>query len=147
MILLILSMLFLTIVNGQPCSDINSVDITNGEAFHDGTVVKDGVTYLPKYVFAKNVSGENKTFGCLCDVKNCFRKCCPIGSVMNKTSRMCQFDPEFDELLKNGIDLHFFNSLKENVGLASSYFAIVNGLPGCPIYRETAKWYIQQVSL
>ncbi|KOB67050.1 Methuselah-like protein 10, partial [Operophtera brumata] len=127
----------------RPCSDINSVDITNGDAFRDGTVFKDGVTYLPKYVFAKNVSGEMKTFGCLCEVKNCFRKCCPIGSVMHIKSKSCVPEPETDELLNKGLDLHFFSSFKKNVGVASSYFAMVHGLPGCPIYREIEKWYIQ----
>ena len=36
-----------------------------------------------------------------CGGINCFRKCCPLGMVVNKTSRMCQPNPEVDSLLTN----------------------------------------------
>lgn len=136
--------IYITIVNGQPCSEVNSVDITDGKTF-DGTIIKDGVTYLPKHVFEKNVSGEIMTFGCLCDIKNCFRKCCPIGSVM--LARKCVLMPEADELLTEGIDLHFFNSFKKNTGLNSSLFVVFDGKPCGAIYREIEKWYIQEVRI
>lgn len=142
MILLLILFNFIS-VNCQPCSDVNSVDITDGEV-HSGTVLKDGVLYPSDFVFAKNVSGEVKTFGCLCEVKNCFRKCCPVGTVMR--ARQCVASTEADQLQNNGIDLHFFNSFKKNVRLNSSQFVLVDGKPCDGMYREIEKWYVQTVS-
>lgn len=53
------------------CSDFLSVDITDGEKVNS-TIVKYGVTFKTEQYYTKNTT----TYGCICDIKTCVRKCC-----------------------------------------------------------------------
>ncbi|XP_056629654.1 G-protein coupled receptor Mth2-like isoform X3 [Diorhabda sublineata] len=69
----------------------NSVDITDG--IRSGTnITKDDITYTEKNYFVQGDSIK----GCICNVKQCIRKCCDEGEVMNMTTRTCVADKSSD---------------------------------------------------
>lgn len=142
---------FIIIVNAiePPCIDKNSVDISDGEDFGDGGIVKNGVTFPPKAVYRKKVDGEMKTFGCLCKVKNCLRKCCDLESVMyiNGTFRNCTSMPDYDIISRRGLNLSFINNFDRSVDLENSNFGLLHGKPCQEIYLEDKdRWFLQEVS-
>lgn len=58
-----------------------SVDITDG-VNNNGEITKDGVCYTNENYYNK----DGRIYGCACNIKNCLRKCCPLGMGMNYTS-------------------------------------------------------------
>ncbi|KAG7308450.1 hypothetical protein JYU34_005657 [Plutella xylostella] len=115
----------------QPCGDNVSVDLSDMDTFRDGSIMKNGVHYPPKFIYSKNVTGVIKTFGCICELKPCFRKCCPMGSVM--LGRECAAMPEHDNITNHGLAVHYINNLIETVDIRSKSnpFAMFYGRP-CP---------------
>ncbi|XP_049873703.1 G-protein coupled receptor Mth2-like isoform X2 [Pectinophora gossypiella] len=134
----------LSFTSGQPCDEKTSVDLTGGQTFSDGTIVYDGVTYPKDYVFLRNVSGEFRTFGCLCELKKCFRKCCPLGSVMKISERGCVESKKDDILLNKGLDTYFLNAFKKTSSLEQSGLSLVIGKPDYVYLEDDGKWYVQQ---
>lgn len=133
-------------VNCQPCDDVMSVDLTGGETFSDRTIVKDGVTFPPKYVYEKNVSGEIKTFGCPCEIKKCIRKCCGLNSVLNLGNKTCVEMPESDIIANGMLNLTYTYSFRRKLDVKSGEYNFVYGRPCAGMYIEAFKWYIQEVS-
>ncbi|CAH2048769.1 unnamed protein product, partial [Iphiclides podalirius] len=130
--------------SGQPCEDKNSIDVSGGKVFSDGTVFKDGVAFPPKLVYSKNISGEIRSFGCVCELKTCLRKCCPLGSVMYK--RSCTKMEDVDILLKSGVDLYFQNAFQRRVKLdtAEDLF-VIHDRPCKKMYLEDdGHWFMQE---
>lgn len=127
----------------QPCSDNTSVDVSNGTFFHDGTVLYDGVTYPKKYLYTKNCNGTVVTYGCLCKQRNCFRKCCPVGSILY--NKVCTEMPESDMILHYGLNVSFLSAFKYNVGVENGIFSVIHGRPCENVYIEDAPWYLQKV--
>ncbi|XP_037294539.1 G-protein coupled receptor Mth2-like isoform X2 [Manduca sexta] len=131
----------------EKCELKNSVDISNGTVFRDGSIVHKGITYPPEYVISQNVSGEVRTFGCVCKLKHCIRKCCAPGSVMfiNETKKGCSEMLENDIITNYGLNLSYYQSFKKNVLLFESGFGLLHGRP-CPnVYVEDdAKWFLQE---
>jgi hypothetical protein len=133
-------------VNAESCSFNTGVDISDGTVFKDNSIFKDGVRFPPKYVYKRNVSGEIRTFGCICKLKNCFRKCCPLNYVMY--NKNCTEMPESDIIVNEGINLNFFDSYKKKIEASkNSAWSLVYGRPCDAVYMETRKWFIQEVSL
>lgn len=61
-----------------------TVDITDGIQKKSGEIVKDNVHYSSRHYYRN----ATNVFGCICNVKTCIRKCCPIGMAhLNKTCR------------------------------------------------------------
>lgn len=139
----IILLLVATCACEQPCPDNESVDISDVKSLEDGTVIQDGVVFPPKYVYAKNVSGEIRRFGCLCKVKNCFRKCCPKGSVFQ--GRNCTEMPEFDIISNEALNLHYSTTFRKKIHMKDN-FDMLYGKP-CPSYIEDEKWYVQEVNV
>lgn len=111
--------------------------------------MKNGVTFPPKAVYRKKVDGEMKTFGCLCKVKNCLRKCCDLESVMyiNGTFRNCTSMPDYDIISRRGLNLSFINNFDRSVDLENSNFGLLHGKPCQEIYLEDKdRWFLQEVS-
>ncbi|XP_045498634.1 G-protein coupled receptor Mth2-like isoform X3 [Colias croceus] len=131
-------------VNGQLQCDKNNIDLTEYEIFRDtnGAIEVNGTIFPPNFIFSRNVSGHKKTFGCPCDKRKCFRKCCPIGYVMYK--RACTKMP--DILQQEGLKLHFYETLRKTVNLESSdEFVLLTGIPcDWDIYTEFLPWFIQE---
>nr|XP_049694259.1 probable G-protein coupled receptor Mth-like 3 isoform X6 [Helicoverpa armigera] len=137
---LLLLVLVASCAGGQPCLDSESVDISAGQSLADGSMVQDGVVFPPKYVYTKEVDGEKKTFGCLCQNKNCFHKCCPLGSVTYM--RNCTEMPEKD-LVLSGLDTYYKNKFQKTVD-ANKTFDFMYYKPCVKVYMEDNKWYIQE---
>ncbi|XP_018327207.1 G-protein coupled receptor Mth isoform X5 [Agrilus planipennis] len=80
----IVIVIYITAVSAEnPCSEEFSVDISDGIVSQDNSIVKDGVTYSAGQYYYYNSTNIR---GCVCEVKKCIRKCCPIGEYMtNKT--------------------------------------------------------------
>lgn len=143
--LLIILFLIATCACEQPCPDNESVDISDVKSLDDGTIIQDGVVFPPKYVYAKNVSGEIRRFGCLCKVKNCFRKCCPVGSVF--VGRNCMEKSDFDEISNNGLNLHYSSKFRRKIRMKDNDFNMLFGKPCAEVYLEDHKWYVQEVNV
>ncbi|CAB3227203.1 unnamed protein product [Arctia plantaginis] len=140
----IIFVLFITVsASGQPCNDIDSVYITKGKTLKDGSI-EDGVVFPPKYVYSKYVDGEWKTLGCLCKLKNCFRKCCPLGFVMHYKN--CVERRDQDLILNNGLDLYDGVNFRGKKFLEQTDFGLVFGKPNSECYIEDPGWFVQEVS-
>lgn len=132
----------------QPCGDNVSVDLSDMDTFRDGSIMKNGVHYPPKFIYSKNVTGVIKTFGCICELKPCFRKCCPMGSVM--LGRECAAMPEYDNITNHGLAVHYINNLIETVDIRSKSnpFAMFYGRPCPKVYlSDDGREFVQKVSL
>lgn len=129
--------------NAQPCLDYQSVDISGVNSSEDGSIIQDGVVFPPKYVYSKIVDGEMRTFGCLCQAKNCFRKCCPIGSVFYQKN--CTEMAHRDVLTTDGLDLFYGHDLRKKMKV-DSIFDLLYGKPCREVYLEDKKWYVQEVN-
>lgn len=128
----------------QPCLDHQSVDISAAKTSEDGSIVQDGVVFPPKYVYSKKVDGELRKFGCLCQTKDCFRKCCPLGFVF--FGRNCTKLLDKDLLLNKGVDTHYKSRFSKNVDLNKS-FDLLHGKPCDAVYMEDSAWFIQEVNI
>lgn len=144
----LLFLLYFVLASGQPCDDNFSIDVSNGDTFRDGSVIHKGIRYPPSYVFKKNVSGEFKTYGCLCELRKCVRKCCEVGSAYNLRKKICT-NNETDDLIENyGFNISFREDFVKNVALVVSGFGLVYGKPNCAGYiEERDLWHLQEVSL
>ncbi|CAG9838862.1 unnamed protein product [Diabrotica balteata] len=94
----VISDLFLTIC--ATCPKFLSVNITDG--YKEGeNITQDGITFSSQNYFVENSS----IYGCVCNIKNCVRKCCENDSYLN--NGVCSF--------KNGSqdeDFVFYNLTK-----------------------------------
>lgn len=136
-----------TFIKAQPCEDSAAVDITAGRKFSDGSILYNNkITFPTNFVFEKNVTGEIRIFGCICEVTHCFRKCCELGKIMDLKTKSCIESPEEDELLIHGLDLHYLNAYKTTV-VVNNDFALFYGWP-CRrpnVYIEDSDWFVQEV--
>lgn len=140
----IIFVLFITVsASGQPCNDTDSVDIRKGKTLENGSI-EYGVVFPPKYVYSKYVDGEWKTLGCLCKLKNCFRKCCPLGFVM--FNRSCTERRDQDVIGNTGLDLYDGVNFLERKPLNQTNFGLVFGTPSSNCYMEDPYWFVQEVS-
>ncbi|CAH2095967.1 unnamed protein product [Euphydryas editha] len=144
-----LELICFLIVNGEePCSDENSVELTSAKRSHDGFLEKDGVSYPPDYVYTKNVSGEIKTFGCVCNFKKCFRKCCPLGQVFFKNPFGKKCIENYDVIQAEGLNVSYINNFKGRINLNDTdKYMLFDELPcGGKVYIEDReKWFVQEV--
>ncbi|KAJ0176466.1 hypothetical protein K1T71_007645 [Dendrolimus kikuchii] len=138
----ILLLLAASVYADQPCTDKTSVEVTNGTFLHDGTVLMDGVTYTKKNLYTKNDNGTVRTYGCLCKLRDCFSKCCPLGSVLY--NKVCTEMPNSDMILQYGFNVSFLSTFKYNVGVESGSFSLIYGRPCDQVYIEDTPWYLQK---
>ncbi|KPI95688.1 putative G-protein coupled receptor Mth-like 2 [Papilio xuthus] len=141
--ILFLILLYVCELNGQPCEDKNSIDISDG-VLRDGTIFKNGLAFPPKYVYKKNFNGVNETRGCVCELRNCFRKCCPMGSVMYRKN--CTQMREQDILMNDGLDIFFMNALQRRMKFdKSDDLFLVYGRPCEDVFLENdGPWFVQK---
>ncbi|XP_047532984.1 G-protein coupled receptor Mth-like isoform X4 [Vanessa atalanta] len=145
-VIIFMELFYFLFVSGQPCSDENSLDLTNAEHY-DSDLIKDGVRFPPNYVYTKNVSGEIKTFGCVCEFKKCFRKCCPLGQVFLKSPSGKKCVDEYDIIQTKGLNVSYINQFKGTVNInETDKYMLFHGMPcGGVVYIEDRdKWFIQE---
>lgn len=86
--------LTLTQADELPCNVTQSVDISDGERNSDDkSITKDGITYREEQYF----ENEGKTMGCICNVKACIKKCCPIGKYMTSEKQCVETEKKITE--------------------------------------------------
>lgn len=145
--MLILLLLLYPVASAKLCDEKNSVDLSDAILFQDGTLVKDGVRFPPGYVFAKNISGEERKFGCLCERRNCFHKCCPLGEVLLKRNGIKSCIKNYDVFLDKGLNVSYKDNFKRTVRLDGGGFSLIYGLPcNGHVFLERKKWFVQEVS-
>nr|XP_034831890.1 probable G-protein coupled receptor Mth-like 3 isoform X1 [Maniola hyperantus] len=143
MLILIFVQLFL-VTNAKLCDEKNSVDLTNAN-FYDGTYVEDGVRFPPDYVYTNNISGEIKNYGCLCESRKCFRKCCPLGEVLGKINGTKSCIESYDVLLEKGLNVSFMDTFKRTVKLVDEEFSLIYGIPcNGEVFMEFNMWTVQE---
>lgn len=77
-----------------PCDVTVSVDISDGERNTvDESITKDGVTYPVEQYFEL----EGKTMGCLCNLRSCIKKCCPVGTYMSSDKECIETQEDFTQ--------------------------------------------------
>lgn len=152
-VLIYFSVLFFCCVCEDPCHLLLSIDITNGSKLLNGTIDHNGLRYSPKQYFNFiDEVGENQTRGCICSVKTCMRKCCPMGQgleyhkcVQSEEDIVKKFNPQIHLLDKETSKLTIKND-----------FSIVHS-PSChgtekvtlkpsPEHPEDA-FYLQEVGI
>nr|ABC24708.1 G protein-coupled receptor [Spodoptera frugiperda] len=125
----------------QPCPDSLSVDISDAESLKDGTIVKNGVIFPPNAVYTKNVGNTTRMFGCMCQTKDCFTKCCPLGQVIYQ--RNCTEMSDKDLLKNNGIDTFYMTDFRKHVDVKEK-FNLVYGRLCKGMFLEDSPWYVQE---
>lgn len=147
MIVLLFIIFLVTFIKAQPCENSASIDITTGNKFRDGSFVYNHITFPANLVYEQNVTGEFRTFGCLCNVRKCFRKCCELGEVLDMSTRSCVESPKDDKLLVKGLELFYMNAYQKTV-FVDKVFTLIYGWP-CQrpnVYIEDSDWFVQEVS-
>lgn len=99
-----------------PCNLNFGVDLSDGKDFRNGSIAKDGIVYDEDNI----VIDQGVKVGCICNLKNCIRKCCPIGEYLN--NKTCELtDSKF--------------VIPDTVGPSVESFHVVSG-ENCP-HNET----------
>ncbi|CAH2237395.1 jg11251 [Pararge aegeria aegeria] len=146
MIILFLVQLFF-VASAKLCDDWKSVDLSDAKLIHDGTFVKNGTRFPPDYVYSKNVSGVPKHFGCLCDLKKCFRKCCPLGEVFLKRNGTKSCIKGYDVLQVKGLNVSFMTEYKRTINLTDGELQLIHGVPcNGDVFLEFNMWFVQEVT-
>ncbi|XP_041979059.1 G-protein coupled receptor Mth2-like [Aricia agestis] len=99
--LIVLSVLVLKVLS-NPCAEDQSVDVSSGERYSNGSIVHAGVEYTSGTWY----QSENGTLGCPCLVRICLWKCC--GENQSYVNRSCQdtsSDEPFNPPVYNGTEL------------------------------------------
>lgn len=71
----------------NPCTMLESLDITNGVKHQNGSVIHDGVEYKSGTWYKEEVQGSVIIYGCPCIGRTCIWKCC--GSQQAFFNRAC----------------------------------------------------------
>lgn len=119
-----------------PCRYLDSVNITDGIRYSNGSIVSNGVTFHEHQYAEVNFIVENADEkvtvdphirGCLCSIKSCARLCCPYGSYMmfSKGKPKCAPHEAAKQLEKEV--LHEDNSTK--LLKLDQHFAFINHMP------------------
>ncbi|XP_039752847.1 G-protein coupled receptor Mth2-like isoform X4 [Pararge aegeria] len=127
----------MTITVSKNCDKKNSVDITDGVYMPDGVIYHNDLLYN---TFEYYTDSNNTVRGCVCEIKTCASKCCPLGYGYHRITRECvkltegTFDPPvLDEYLR-----------VENVN-TSKHFHYTEGKPICR--RPEARIVVSQITM
>ncbi|KAG8239845.1 hypothetical protein J437_LFUL014822 [Ladona fulva] len=87
---------------GTSCKTNWTVELNEPTVFDNLTILdkKDGVLYAPNEYIKREVENSTKYWGCLCDIKTCIRKCCPLGENLEMIPKKNKCVPR----LGNGTD-------------------------------------------
>lgn len=81
-ILVLAILLIINCVDCNPCSRVESIDITSGEVFANGSIVHNGIEYSKSVWYEVQENEEMLRFGCPCIGRTCLWKCCNLGEMV-----------------------------------------------------------------
>lgn len=102
-----------------PCDESQTIDISDGELFSNGSIVINGTTVYEKHNYYRDEE-QNVTLGCICHVKTCISKCClpneqyiiDINGIMTCVDKSTQTQFElYEGTQKKGFSNHNFHFL------------------------------------
>ncbi|CAG9561720.1 unnamed protein product [Danaus chrysippus] len=147
--LLFIKILLVFSVNGQLCDEKNTVDLTLAKSLEDGIIVSDGEKFSPGYIYRRNDTDGEKIFGCLCQGKRCFRKCCPPGKVYQRSQEGRKCIDHEDIVQTKGLDVYFMNNYKKTIDVVHTPgIFFLYGIPcdGDVYLEDNGEWFIQETS-
>lgn len=74
-------LLIINCVDCNPCTRVESIDITTAEVFANGSIVHNGIEYSRSVWYEVEENGEKLRFGCPCIGRTCLWKCCNLGEM------------------------------------------------------------------
>ncbi|XP_046680950.1 G-protein coupled receptor Mth2-like isoform X3 [Homalodisca vitripennis] len=111
-----------------PSTGVCSVDLSiplRGRVQPNGSIVDQGEVFPKGYHFQKN----GTTLGCLCALKSCIRKCCPLDETFFSPNGRSSFDcvkiPSASQFFKFSSVVH--NSAVEMVNVTKNHFGVLFG--------------------
>ncbi|XP_026499602.1 G-protein coupled receptor Mth2-like isoform X1 [Vanessa tameamea] len=88
MFVLFLFFIGISSVSCNPCPKEESLNITNGLKFENGSIIYDGLEYIETTWYEEAINDEVVRFGCPCIGRVCLWKCCGAGMMfLNKTCK------------------------------------------------------------
>lgn len=111
----------------NPCNFYMSVNIDEGNKLEDGSIITNGLMYPPNLYFEyEGKDGVVQTRGCICELKTCYRKCCPLGEILINASKCV---PSGDAAVLNFTPMIY--SLKDELPDLSvlEHFGMLTGNP------------------
>lgn len=134
----------------NPCEYSMSVNISHGVQFFNGSVSADGILYPQNLTYKNKTDGQVHLRGCICKLKTCMRKCCPLGQAYkNDYDCVNTDDPKVNPFNPTVYDMDVATKVE-----AHEYFAFLPNL-ACVSYvmnpyvvPKTAEdqFYLQKVS-
>lgn len=128
MFLCVLRLLGVTFANKSknPCTFHMGVNITGGLLLADGSIIHDGLVYPANLHYEHGNGSDVHRRGCICLVKPCFRKCCPLGLTLK--NKACV--PSSDPLVVNfKPPIYDIEKVTTNHLNATDHFGLVYGNP------------------
>ncbi|KAJ2949206.1 hypothetical protein O0L34_g6152 [Tuta absoluta] len=83
-LIVVLVLLVTNTVNSELCSKIESVNITDGALFENGSVLFEDVEYTSSQWYEVSEEGQDVRYGCPCIGRICLWKCCGDGEMLVK---------------------------------------------------------------
>lgn len=145
MIVLLLVFIGLSLSSCNPCSKEQSLNITNGVQYENGSIFFDDMEYTSGSWFEEEMNGTSTVYGCPCIGRVCLWKCCNKGMMfLNKT---CSYT---DSTEVNPFNPPIFKGQEKSNSTASQDFFYMSGL-ACDKYLVDSNTpgeeiYIQEVS-
>jgi hypothetical protein len=130
------------LVNSKYCDLLNSIPIEGDHyTLPDGSLLYKGVTYKndqwtnssTKFVNGTEVEADRHLRGCLCDITECIRLCCPVGHVL--VEKTCI---KYNGTFKLNMDVYNNSGQNRNVDLSadSNYKQrLLSGKPCSQMYN------------
>lgn len=75
-------LLIISCVDSNPCSRVESIDITSAEVLANGSIVHNSIEYKQNVWYEVVEDGEKLRFGCPCIGRTCLWKCCGVGELL-----------------------------------------------------------------
>lgn len=140
--------------NNKPCSFFDTINITDGIKFSNGSINHNGITYTTnqyKYFnyyypqLDEKKSSIPHIRGCFCHYRKCIRSCCPKGYILDNK---CIISPEQQKIQNIYVNLELENNKSVNVNLSNSskygvtYIRTCSGYLLEPEKNDYDQWYL-----
>lgn len=83
LLLVLINVLLVCSVSCHPCQRFESVDITSGVTFENGSIIHEGTEYTNASWYEIQENNETITLGCPCLFRSCMWKCCNRGQAFS----------------------------------------------------------------